>query len=228
MNLVNQYLEKFDLVFADSEELKSEVYKLRHAVYCEEFGFEPRSDDLMEIDRWDPSSLHLILKYKPTQEFIGCGRLVVDTEMPYPIEFAGVDEATDLRLKGACEASRVLILNNWRRRRGEEAGAIPVSEVDENRFPFTSIALYFGLLHMAHSVNMNGIMLLAEKRLVRHVNMMGFKNHIFGQPVEYKGTRYPALVDIRKSLASFEGEMKALSDAILHQVCYESLEREAA
>lgn len=222
MNLASQYSQKFRLVLADTDELKSSVYRLRHAVYCEEFGFEPHSDDLMEIDRWDPSSIHILLQYKETGEFIGCGRLVIDTSKPFPIEHAGVESATNYRLNQACEASRVLILNNWRRRRGEDSSTLPETMKEDNRFPFISIALYFGLLHIGHAMGVESIMILAEKRLLRHVNMMGFKNKIFADPVEYKGTRYPACVDVMESVKALSGEMKDFYDITKKEVISEN------
>ena len=41
MNLAGGYRKYFEIVPALSDELRDEAYRIRHAVYCEELGWDP-------------------------------------------------------------------------------------------------------------------------------------------------------------------------------------------
>lgn len=216
MNLTEEFLRRFEIVHADTSSLKSEVFRLRHEVYCNELNFEPRSDDLQEVDRWDKNAYHFLIRHIESGEFIGCSRLVCDTTMPYPIEYAGV-ECSHWRLQnGAAEVSRVMVLKEWRRRKNEEGNAIPSEETvfESGRFPYIALGLYLSIVKCAEDLSIRHLLLLCEKKLLRQIAMMGFENTIFDEPVEYKGTRYPSVVDVSRLRSTLKPEIIELLNIV--------------
>jgi hypothetical protein len=50
---------------------------IRHAVYCEELGYEPVRDDCLESDVFDQRSVHCLLQSVTSGEYVGCVRIVL-------------------------------------------------------------------------------------------------------------------------------------------------------
>ena len=67
-------------VVANTGELKEEVYKIRHNVYCEELGFEPLRPDQMEMDEFDAFAQYCLIKHIGSDAFAGTVRLVTPCE----------------------------------------------------------------------------------------------------------------------------------------------------
>ncbi len=134
----------FDAVFAGSDELRSEVFRIRYDVYCEELRFEDpaRFPDKQETDAYDRYSLHCLLLHRPSNTFAGCVRLVqVNPEAPSdPLPFEQLcrgrmyepvlEELVTDRTKVA-EISRLAVRSSFRRRKGESR--VPGGIVEERQ-----------------------------------------------------------------------------------------------
>jgi len=91
---VARFNEYFDIVSANTPDLLAESYRLRYRVLCLEEsvpGFEKQKyPDGMERDEYDASSVHSLLRYRTTGEFVGTVRLILsdpaDVDRPFPIE----------------------------------------------------------------------------------------------------------------------------------------------
>jgi N-acyl amino acid synthase of PEP-CTERM/exosortase system len=66
----------------------NDVYRLRYKVYCEEWGFEKPADHPggLETDEYDPHSLHLGAFSQENGQLIGTIRLILNSELGFPIE----------------------------------------------------------------------------------------------------------------------------------------------
>src|SRR5260221_736727 len=73
------YYEAFEGVAADTEQLHNECFRVRHQIYCSERQFLSAADnaDGLERDEYDKHSLHALLRYRKTGEFVGTVRLVL-------------------------------------------------------------------------------------------------------------------------------------------------------
>lgn len=81
----------FEIVEADTDALKDEVYRLRYQIYCVENDFENPANfpDEKEIDRYDKRSIHALIRHKKTGLYAATVRLVlndVEAKAVFPIE----------------------------------------------------------------------------------------------------------------------------------------------
>lgn len=79
----------FNTVFAYSDLLRREVFRIRYDVYCEELRFaEPaRFPERQETDEYGPYLLHCLLRHEPSGTFAGCVRLVLPESPSDPLPF---------------------------------------------------------------------------------------------------------------------------------------------
>ncbi|GJL76474.1 MAG TPA: PEP-CTERM/exosortase system-associated acyltransferase [Nitrosomonas sp.] len=130
--LYNAYKNYFEIVMADTPELKKEVYSIRYQVLCLEEripGFDQSLyPDKLEKDTYDGHSIHALLKHRSTGKFIGTVRLVLpDTEnpdKPFPVEaYTQLDAAffskNNISRQNTVEISRFLVIKEFQRRRGD-------------------------------------------------------------------------------------------------------------
>src|SRR4051812_48809662 len=75
----NAYWRTFTVIPADTDELRRQVFRLRHAVYCVENNFlDPlRYPDGLERDAFDEHALHWLLVHKQKNEAVGTLRLLL-------------------------------------------------------------------------------------------------------------------------------------------------------
>src|SRR3954470_23844494 len=110
-NLGAGFKKYFEVVPAMTDELRDHVYRIRHAVYCEELRYEPVRPDRRETDEYDRHSLHCLIRSLRTGDFVGCTRLVMtrpdDPSYPLPVEKACA-QTIDRSIDGLCPDHRSL------------------------------------------------------------------------------------------------------------------------
>lgn len=105
---------EFEVVVANTPELRDETFALRHDVYCREFGFEPVRADGLERDGHDDRAHHYLLAHVPTSTWAGCVRVVPAPGLPYEAVFG--DVPVDLATVPHGEISRLTVAREFRRR----------------------------------------------------------------------------------------------------------------
>jgi N-acyl amino acid synthase of PEP-CTERM/exosortase system len=202
----------FQIVPAWTEELKDEVYRIRHEVYCEDLGWESVRSDRRESDEYDANSLHLLIRAVASDFYIGCVRLIradpKDPGRPLPFE-TSCASALDRRLcdparlpRGQiAEVSRLAIIASYRRRKGEASRAVSLEQEDfgtpdQPRFPYAPVALYLGSLELARLQGISILFTLTERRLASHFGRLGAKVTAIGAPVEHRGARIPSMMNV--------------------------------
>jgi N-acyl amino acid synthase of PEP-CTERM/exosortase system len=221
----------FDAVFAGSDQLRSEVFRIRYDVYCDELRFEDpaRFPDKQETDAYDPYSLHCLLLHKPSDTFAGCVRLVqVNPESPSdPLPFERLCEG---RMYGevlgklvrdrrkVAEISRLAVRSNFRRRKGESR--VPEGVVEERRrgssarTPWIALGLYLGAASIGLIRGLDGVFALMEPRLARRLGSYGIRFVQVGDPVEHRGQRAPFFISRAALYASLPPLVRGLLEAI--------------
>lgn len=199
-------------VVASSDPLKTEVYKIRHGVYCEELGFEPVKKNGLELDDFDAFSIHCLIKHCRSSEFAGTVRIVRPTEanQQLPIEKYCLNSITDKDLnpanfdrKDVCEVSRLAVPKKFRRRQmdnhqGAGVGIInkaTYSETELRCFPFIAVGLYFAAAALALENDIKHAYVMMEPRLARSMGFVGIKFKQIGPVVDYHGKRAPYYIN---------------------------------
>lgn len=216
----NQY---FELVHADSEELRAHVYRLRFQVYVLETGFE-RADDCQqsqESDVYDRRSDHFLLRHRRTGIYAATTRLILpepsDPCADFPIEnhcelypaerVVGIDTRQHLG-----EISRFAVSKDFKKRLGEARSIAGVAENVEMYFedaerrvlPHLSLGLLAAVIRMVCMHDIRHTYAVMEPALIRLLGRFGVISRQIGSQVDYHGLRIPCLIDIRESLLSIK------------------------
>jgi N-acyl amino acid synthase of PEP-CTERM/exosortase system len=234
IDLVTPYHDYFQLIPANTEELKKEVYRIRYDVYCRELGWEDADDNPgeMEIDQYDQWSHHCLLLHKPSQRFAGCVRLVravPEKNRPgIPLQ-AHCHNALDpeildidaLPRHSFGEISRLAIRAEFRRRPGEKenpggTGNKPPSlhPSQRRRFPHIALGLYLGAASIGLAEGLEGVFAMMEPRLARHLRLTGIRFQQVGKILEYHGPRAPFYINRTGLFANLRPELLKLLRAI--------------
>lgn len=219
----------FEVVPALTEAEKQATFRIRHSVYCEDLGWEAIRDDGMETDGYDAQSLHCLIRSRATADFIGCVRLVLpspdDPMAPLPFERTCA-ETLDPSLVGPAtlgrskiaEVSRLAIVGQYRRRRGEDRtpGTLQDSDFDASRprFPYLLVGLYMGVFALADMHGLERLFLLAEPRLARHLNKIGISNEPVGGAIQHRGLRAPAVMRVRHVIDHLDPLLRSIYDVV--------------
>ncbi|MBU0603303.1 MAG: PEP-CTERM/exosortase system-associated acyltransferase [Gammaproteobacteria bacterium] len=229
-NLKENFARYFSVEAAVSETLKHEVFRVRHAVYCQELGYEPTNTTHEETDAFDARALHIALRAQSSGRIVGCARLVhVDPaapDTPLPFETLCADainrsliDPAKVDRRHIVEISRLAVLSDYRKRKGDSAGPIAISEEDmgtrdQPRFPYIPVGLYLGLLASAELHGVEHMFTLTEARLARHLSALGFRIHLIGSPVEHRGKRVPSVIYREEVMTHLPPFMLPLFDQI--------------
>lgn len=234
MNLGEGFKKYFEIVPATTDELRDHVFRIRHNVYCEELKFEPERPNRRETDEYDPHSLHCLIRHTPSGEFAGCTRLVLarPSDPGYPLPFERTCEETIDRAKidprkvprhTIAEVSRLAVVSRFRRRKGEEKSAAPVSDdsfgtKDQPRFPYIPVGLYLGTIEMAALHGIDTLFVLTEPRLANHFSKLGVKVQQIGRPIEHRGTRVPSMMSVSGILSNLNFVLRPLYKVVAADV----------
>lgn len=139
--LYDAYQKYFEIVLAETPELKEIAYQIRYHVLCQEQripGFDQSSyPEKLEKDDFDDRAMHAVVMHRPSGKFIGTVRLVLPDvsapDKPFPVEsYTHLDieylrNHSVSRLETA-EISRFLVIKEFQRRKGDL-----FREMDENK-----------------------------------------------------------------------------------------------
>jgi N-acyl amino acid synthase of PEP-CTERM/exosortase system len=225
----------FQVVLADSPDLREEVYRIRYEVYCQEFKYERAADfsDGLERDEFDVKrSHHCLLLHRESGLFAGCVRLVVnapaDLDELLPFEegcntsLSNPDITPMLAHRSKIgEISRLAVPSTFRRRSGDPGSpigelAIPDFSQNERRcFPHIPMGLYLAAAAIGLKKNLDGVFAVMEPRLVRHLRRFGIVFQQAGDVIEYHGERAVFYIDRDGLFKHLQPEIKDLLDTIL-------------
>lgn len=219
-DVVAAFNEYFEIIDADSPELLRAVFRLRYQVYCIEQrapGFEASNyPEGMESDGYDRHSAHMLLRHRPSAEFIGTARLILNDPLAptklFPTEaHTQLDptliNAARLPRQHMAEISRLVIIRQFSRRRNELLPALQRGAVVEQwvptrqrRFPHPMLALVVGIIRTAVKNKTTHLLSVMEPALNRLLGLYGLELDAVGPIIEHHGQRQPYYVDLIKVL----------------------------
>ncbi len=225
------YQRYFEIIRADTPELREEVYRLRYQVYVVEHGFEKAEDfpDKIERDEYDGRSLHVLLCHRQSGTRLGTARLVrpnyAEPTKSFPIQNASdnpVINDPEVSLYAA-ELSRLAIskdrMKECNRARGLFGWATLDPTIRTNRarvalsrllLPYLSVGLIAGVIELAAEKGYPILYAIMEPFLIKNMGRIGITFPIVGEAVEYHGLRHPTVLP---SIADTFGEMKKIDRA---------------
>ena len=230
LNLSQGFKKYFDITPAVADDLQVEAYGVRHQVYCEELGYEPVREDRRERDEYDERAVHVLVKSVKLARYAGCARVVrVDPGDPLsrlPVEKTcehtierGIVDPSRLPRERIGEISRLAIVSDFRRRKGEHTTPMTISPEDFGaaqmpRFPYIQVALYLGSIALAKRLGLEMLFVLTEPRLANHFARLGVKIRQIGGPVEHRGERIPSLMTVTAVEAHLPRPVRPLYEMI--------------
>lgn len=216
----NQY---FELLHADSDQLREEVFRLRYQVYIVETGFE-RSEDHpcgIERDAFDERSDHYLLRHRATGVYAATARMILpdlsDPSATFPIErhcafYEGLGIRDPEARRRLGELSRFAVSKAFKKRIGEAGSLIGVSEdvdryfePDERRvLPHLSLGLFAAELRIMHEHGLTDGYAVIEPALYRLLGHFGATFNQIGPAVDYHGKRIPCLGNVNEILPNIK------------------------
>jgi N-acyl amino acid synthase of PEP-CTERM/exosortase system len=224
---------RFEVIPAFTDELKDEVYRLRHSVYCEDLKWEPVRPSGLESDEYDAHSVHILLRHVATRENVGCVRMVLTRpqdpafRLPFERVCDGKLDPTGMVFDSlprdkVAEISRLAVISKYRRRQGETGRAAPTFQTLGNeaqpRFPYILIGLYLGVVAIARLHGIETLFVLTEPRLADHFRRLGVAIRQIGEPVEHRGMRVPSVMSVSDIIVGLNPYMRPMYDEIVEAV----------
>jgi len=206
------YRRHFELVRANSGELRDLAYRLRYQVYAHERSFEDPADhpDGRESDEYDARSLHILLRHRGSGIVVGTARLVLpqpdEPSNSFPVQ--ALSSHSILHdpsvVPHAVEFSRLAISRERLRRcRIGSAGRGLFSTDPANRdsklaraisralFPQLSAGLIAAVIELAAENGYPILFSVMEPHLIRKLEGIGIQFPFVDAPVDYHGLRHP-------------------------------------
>lgn len=221
---------------ASTPEQCSQVYGIRYAVYCREFGYE-RPEDCQgeeETDPYDRNAHHCLLQHLDSGQPAGCVRLVAPDDpfcegrLLLPVErrfadclAAGRFHPASFPREQICEISRLAVLSAFRRRRGEEKSPLGdpeglVFRPEEIRaFPLLAVGLFLAATALVGMERRYHVFAMMEPRLARLLARSGLEFQQIGAITDFRGQRAPFYIDQRVAERRMVPPLKRL----YHDIC---------
>ena len=225
-DLIAAFNEYFELVHADTDELRKQVYILRFQVYVLETGFEREEDCICvdiegngklcwEEDEFDARSDHYLVRHRRTGTYAATARLILpdqaSLDSPFPVELHCDLErpVAELPIRARLgEISRFAVSKVFKRRIGEVGSLAGVSENVDMYFeeherrvlPHISLGLFAAVMRMAHAHGITHCYAVMEPALLRLLGRFGVIFNRIGPDVDYHGNRTPCLGTMEEAL----------------------------
>ncbi len=236
MQIKKYFADHFSICEALTPAQIDETFRVRHAVYCDEFEYLSKHSDGRERDAYDSQSYHCLVRDQVSKNHIGCMRLIQarqslnDGTLPV---FSQCAEAFDKRLFDFTqyephqlgEVSRLAVINSHRMRNADRRKPVPSepgqpeqrTRKNRRQHSVVPLSLFLGGMVLFKKMDAEIVVAMMEPSLGRMLRMSGICFEPVGKIVDYHGPRAPFI--LRKSLM-----FKELSEDMLG--LFEHVERE--
>ncbi len=214
MSIIDAFNTYFEMIPANTDELKQEVYKLRYQVYCLEKGFLETRTNNIEYDEYDAYSSHYLIRHRETDCYMATTRLILpDSNHPerlFPMEvynqIDNIEQLKTIRRANLAELSRFCVSKQFRRRANERE-LIVTNDVDENRCSrrekdssaHLTLALFACAIRISAEHNIHYWYAIMEPASKRIASALGIHFIEMGPPsssVHYYGIRVPYVIKV--------------------------------
>jgi N-acyl-L-homoserine lactone synthetase len=193
---------EFDVVVADTPDLRDVTFALRHEVYCREFGFEPVLADGRERDVYDDRAHHYLLVHVPTGAWAGCVRVVPGPDLPYEAVLG--DVPVDLATVPRGEISRLTVARDFRRR-------------PDHRPPAMVHAALIALAAVVEN-GLDDAVCLVEPRLAAQLDTFGIRLSRVSGLVRHRGDRALFHLDPVRTCDEVRSDLREVLAAIRSRI----------
>lgn len=230
VSIAENFNKYFEVLFANTESLRQESFRIRHMVYCEELGWEPLQENGLETDPFDSAAFSLLLRHRSSGRFAGTVRVIIpppeNSMLKLPFEQYCIQslypDFTKLNTyqRGAFgEISRLAVPEYFRRRPGEDHTPYPINEnatasieTEEERrnFPNIALGLYLGIIALVKICNHAATFVVVEPRLNKRLDRLGLRFKQIGEEMDYHGIRALFLLTQEEYSSDLNAEMLEL------------------
>jgi N-acyl amino acid synthase of PEP-CTERM/exosortase system len=221
--LIRRFNRYFEVVSANTPELRQQAHAIRYHVYCLETGFENPGQNPggVEKDTYDSHSVHGLIIHRRSRMAVGTTRLVLpladNLENSFAVQSVTKEPAakasTLFPLATTAEISRFCISRQFRRRVNDtlydQPGTeptVPDDPAERRNGPLMRLGLMQAIVRMSMEHGMTHWCAVMEPTLLRMIEAMGIRFNRLGPPVEYHGLRQPCWASIEQVLNRLKRE----------------------
>lgn len=203
--------EYFEIVTADTPELLKEVFGLRYRILCVNEcipGFEADNyPDGLEKDECDNRSVHLLLRHRASNSFVGTTRLILAGSScgneKFPLElhtqFYPAYSNMNIDRQHTIEISRFAILSDFFRRKDDINFAVGKASKQSSvsgrrRFPHPMLGLAVGVIQTCAKYDIYYWFSAMDPALNRLLGFYGMQLNPIGPLADFHGMRRPYYV----------------------------------
>lgn len=219
--LFSLFYQTFDVIHADTPELRAQAHRLRYQVFCiENQGYEDHTShpNGQEADSYDDHATHSLLVYKPTKTAIGTVRTIFAN--PYALDqsfpLQNLSSASALHnesyVKSGCEISRLCISRELRTKIKDDLShkrhhlGLNDPSLMRIALAIAPIGLIRGCFEMALSRNILNCYGVMEPHHLNKLVKAGLLHKKLGENISYHGERTPFMMNI----------LETFDNAVLH------------
>ena len=222
-NLYKVFHQYFEIVIADTPELLEKVFCIRYQLICVDMGvpgYEPSLyPDGLERDDYDRHSAHILIRYRPSGQFIGTARLILfdqeRPEKPFPVELhTNIDpnlfDISQFSRRHTGEISRFIIVKDFERRKAERRNYDTrqtnknIVEIDRRSNDKTdrrciknlTLVLGAGIMRVSEKFNVHNWFSIMDPVMNRLLGYYGMDLRPIGPITEHHGLRRPYFVEV--------------------------------
>jgi N-acyl amino acid synthase of PEP-CTERM/exosortase system len=203
--LSDVYHQWFELISADTPELREKAYRLRYQVYCCENQHETPEEHLenMETDVFDCRSIHSLITDRANGMTIGTVRLILPEpelhEANFPIQrICSHSQLIKLPIPGTAEISRFAISKKMRK--------LVVGDCSNDMKCSIVLGLMKAIVQMSWKYGITDWLAVMEPSLLRLLRRFGIHFAPIGPFVEFHGVRQPCHANVASMLARVRQE----------------------
>lgn len=202
--------DRFELFLADTALSKQTHFQLRYQIYCLEKGFEDTAAhrNFQEVDSYDPSAVHFIVRSRDSGQWLGAMRLALGIPAQLPISrFATIQpDAIDVLMdKRTAEASRLCMLPGRKLQRNDHMNRLVRTHGKDSLDIFHASWISLGLIRAARQYCLNHdirhCFFLGADSLARILRRVGMEICAIGPLTGHRGLRRPYLHDFHAGYA---------------------------
>lgn len=213
------YFKAFDVVEANTDALREQVFRLRHQIWTE--GAEILGAPELKADAFDDHAAHHLLIHRQSGEVAGAVRIVLPRE-DRPLDSFPLQSLCDHpllqmpdRIRGLCEISQMCVAPRFRRRQGD--GQVLPSYSDQDHvdvpmlgkivrvrrlIPYAPVGLFRAAFETALRHKISDCLMLVEPDQIHTLARAGLSWRVLGPRLHRGGAWQPMICNVKNALDS--------------------------
>lgn len=234
-SFTSAYNKTFELIHCDSDELKDKTYRMRHRIYCQEYGHEcPVAEgSYLEHDQFDERAVHFMLRHKISNEITGSLRVILPNDERPGESFPAQQQCdhpflqSDSNAVRVCEISRFCMAPRFRQRAidGDYLSSYHAPDNGDGhsiknvlfarrRISYPQAALLRGAFETALGARIMDCIWMVEQKHLPSLQQIGFDYRILGPHLDHHGGVQPLIFNIKHVLDVMQRKAPAVWDII--------------